>query len=164
MAQRALALLTLLTCCVVAFAFQPDLRAQPSGALYGTALVGGTWTLFREDVNTGAVTHVADIASGTTLGASQSAFDPAGHRYFTWASNSTQAPYLFRLYGVNVNTGAVTSATAEVDYYNFGAPQFDGLPAAVPVLTVPAQLVTVVLLLVVAGWMLLERVVNVNAE
>jgi hypothetical protein len=70
--------------------------------------VGSTWTLFRQDPNTGVTTPFASItnpAGGEYL----SAFDPSTRRFFTYVNTSGNN---YSLFAVNVDTGAVSSPVA----------------------------------------------------
>ncbi len=77
-----------------------------AGSLYGVRFVGSTWTLFRQDIGSGATTPVANVATAPG-GSYESAIDPTSRRFFTFVIDNSNVT---RLYAVNVDTGTSTSA------------------------------------------------------
>ena len=75
-------------------------------ALYGVRFVGSTWTLFRQDIGSGATTPVANVATAPG-GSYESAIDPTSRRFFTFVIDNSNVT---RLHAVNVDTGTSTSA------------------------------------------------------
>jgi hypothetical protein len=121
-------------CCAASVGLSTEAKAQSgsAGALYGTKFVGNTFALFRRNINTGADTHVGDIATGNIGGSFMSAFDPVGRRFFTYVSDNSVSPAVTRLYIVNVDTAAVGSVVVSSTLATI---EFDpGAAAAVPTL------------------------------